>query len=770
MGKRAPGRWALWLVTLAALCALAIWRAGGGSPIETNVLALLPNQHADPALDAATSRSRDAFSQQLLALVSGPDDAATRTAAQVAHRALLKAGLQDSANGTDIGAALALYRHHGFALLDAGESGKLARHGATTLAQAVAVALASPAGMVGLGNDPGGYVGRFITHLPRPYPDFLPDGKLLSAQRGDRRVFLLRLQLPEAAFGAGGSARAAQAVLIARAAVAKSCTQCQFRATGAALFSNAARLQARGESIWLSVTSTLLIMLLIALVYRSLAPHVLGFLQLGASVAAASAAVIAIFGSIHILTLVFGTTLLGIAIDYAFLYFSEYWFGTSAPRAVFGKVRAGLAVGLATGVLAFAFLALTGFPALMQMAVFSVAGLLEAAVVVALIFPVTLTRTAHVPPNRLTDWPQRFIARASRPSRWRYLLPLIVLLLAAPGWWQLRTHDDVRALSHFPASLVTTDSAIRTTLGRFPATGFYLVEGDSMAQALAREAALLDRVKTRLPQSTPLGLSRFVPPPAAQQRSLATWQKLFAQPAALRAAFTATGLPAALADHVETAWQNADKQPLTAAQLLKAVPALQKFVLPTPHGVALMATVFGTRALPDAALAAAADGQAGVRYIQPLTRINDTFGTIRVRATWLVVIGYLLISLILVWRYGAREAVRMLYPPLLALAVTLGALGWLGVPLNVFSVVALILILGLGRDYAVFLREVGARERSAALSVTLSALTTLLGFGLLAASAIPALHAFGLATGIGIAASYLVTPLSLPPTATEDAA
>src|SRR5699024_10985304 len=103
---------------------------------------------------------------------------------------------------------------------------------------------------------------------------------------------------------------------------------------GAALFSHAARDEARSESIWLSVTSTLLIMLLIALVYRSLAPHLLGFLQLGASVAAASAAVIATFGSIHILTLVFGTTLLGIAIDYAFLYFSEYWFGRSTPHEV----------------------------------------------------------------------------------------------------------------------------------------------------------------------------------------------------------------------------------------------------------------------------------------------------------------------------------------------------------------------------------------------------------------------------------------------------
>ncbi len=137
------------------------------------------------------------------------------------------------------------------------------------------------------------------------------------------------------------------------------------------------------------------------------------------------------------------------------------------------------------------------------------------------------------------------------------------------------------------------------------------------------------------------------------------------------------------------------------------------------------------------------------------------------RATGLVIAGYLLISAFLVWRYGRREALRMLYPPLLSLGVTLGVLGWLGQPVNIFVVVALILILGLGRDYAVFLREGGAARRSPALAVSLSALTMLFSFGLLALSRIPALQVFGLATLAGILASYLTAPLSLPPTTTD---
>jgi predicted exporter len=321
VAPRIGARWAIWLVSLAALCAVAAWRVNPAAPIETNILALLPQRHDAKTLDIAAERTRNAFSQQVLALVRGPDDARTGKAAQAALGAMRKAGLQPDDAGSQVAPALDLYRRHHFALLTPAKVRKLDRGGPMALANAVAASLASPAGMVRIGADPGGFLAGFIADLPRPYPDFLPENGLLSARRGSSRVFLLRLTTPAAAFGSEGSQQAAQAVKAARRAVAANCAACRFEATGAALFSDAARREAKQETTWLTIVSTLLIMLLIAYVYRSLAPHLLGFLQLGASVAAAAAAVIAIFGSINILTLVFGTTLLGIAIDYAFLYF-----------------------------------------------------------------------------------------------------------------------------------------------------------------------------------------------------------------------------------------------------------------------------------------------------------------------------------------------------------------------------------------------------------------------------------------------------------------
>ena len=764
LSASALARWAVWSLSLALLCGAAWTRLDRAHPIDTDILAMLPAEQGSAALTAATDRSRDAFVHQVLVLVEGSDNAATHEAALAARRVLLDAGLRADDTGLEVDKVLAAYQARHFALLDADQSTRLAQGGAAAFAADVAVALASPAGLMSsFDKDPGGYLAGFLSRLPRPYADFIPDGPFLSAARDDKRYFLLSLESTGEGFAQQGAMQVTAAVRGARAAATLNCPPCKLTATGAPLFADAAQREAQGETLWLSAASMLLIMVLIAYVFRSLAPHVLAALQLVASVLAACAAVVLFFGSIQILTLVFGTTLLGIAIDYALLYFAEYWFGDAAPSRVMRAVRPGLYMGLATGVAAFGFLLLAGFPALEQIAVFSIAGLVEAALVVVLIFPLTLTARPEVAVTAAVRWPQRFIAAACRPYRWRLWLPLGVLLLCVPGWFMLRSSDDVRELQQLPAELVATDTQIRTTLGQIPPPGFFLVEGRDLDQALSREENLFAQLHGSLPEAMPLGLSRFLPSTAEQQASLAAWGTVFAQPRDLRKALTHLGLPGELADRMQAGWKQDPHAPLDAATLFAAAPDLKRFVIPEADGIALLSTVTGKSDLDAAVLAQAAAAVPGVSFEQPLARIAATFQRIRVRTTWLVVMGYLLISTLLVWRYGRREALRMLYTPLLALGVTLGVLGWLGEPVNIFVIVALILILGLGRDYTVFLREGGAQRRSPALAVSLSALTMLCSFGLLALSAVPALHAFGIATLAGILASFLSAPLSLPP-------
>jgi predicted exporter len=93
-----------------------------------------------------------------------------------------------------------------------------------------------------------------------------------------------------------------------------------------------------------------------------------------------------------------------------------------------------------------------------------------------------------------------------------------------------------------------------------------------------------------------------------------------------------------------------------------------------------------------------------------------------------------------------------------ALAVTIAFVTMLHESLTVIHLVALLLVLGLGLDYALFLsREESASERQATNQAVLAcAASTTLAFGILAGSSIPVLRFLGLTVAAGSAASYVL--------------
>lgn len=78
----------------------------------------------------------------------------------------------------------------------------------------------------------------------------------------------------------------------------------------------------------------------------------------------------------------------------------------------------------------------------------------------------------------------------------------------------------------------------------------------------------------------------------------------------------------------------------------------------------------------------------------------------------------------------------------------------------------MMLVLGVGANYAVFLREGCMRNHAEIgavwIGVALSAATTLLTFGLLGSSAMPVLRSFGMTLASGIIIAVALAPLGMP--------
>jgi predicted exporter len=154
----------------------------------------------------------------------------------------------------------------------------------------------------------------------------------------------------------------------------------------------------------------------------------------------------------------------------------------------------------------------------------------------------------------------------------------------------------------------------------------------------------------------------------------------------------------------------------------------------------------------------AAAGLEGVRWVDQVHEISSVFGHYRRYMGWVVLVSYFTVYCLLYPRYRGATW-RVLVPTVLASVTVLTLLGISGQHLQLFHVLGLLLILGIGVDYGIFFQENLVRRPDLAwLATGLSALSTLLAFGLLGLSKTPALQAFGLTMTIGITMVWLVVP------------
>ncbi|HRW61403.1 MAG TPA: hypothetical protein P5340_12210, partial [Defluviicoccus sp.] len=309
------------------------------------------------------------------------------------------------------------------------------------------------------------------------------------------------------------------------------------------------------------------------------------------------------------------------------------------------------------------------------------------------------------------------------------------------------------------------ENRVGALTGQQVASQFFLVEGRDPADLLAREERLVDRLRQAQREGHLLGhlaLSDFVPSPARQAENRALLAPLIT-PAdgLLRRIGERVGLPAATEDAYAQAFAR-QTAPLELKEWLShaAVQTQARLWLgETGRGVASVVALQGLSDLD--AVRALTDADDKVHFVDFVGDLSDLFGRLRYEATWLTIASYGLVSALTILRYGWRGGLKVMIPSLFAAFVTLAALGLAGEPLTLFSVMALLLVLGIGVDYGLFLRETKGDAEPTVLAVALAAVSTILAFGLLAFSATAAIRAFGLTVFTGISVGFALSPLCL---------
>ena len=758
----------IWLFCVALMACYGVWRVTRGPALQTDLLAMLPDTERNSVAEAAIRSLARTTGDRAMFLVRAGDDARGEAAALRMAGSLARSGafqeVQSTLPQVDPGAVARFYADYRYRL-----PGPVQAGGPAALKALVQGRLASPQG--GLSGtapalDPLGQLDGFLSGLPFSALRLELRDNLLVIPSPDGLNILISAGLSGSAYDPAVQRRVLAAVRAAQDDL-RSFPEARVLRTGVVFYAADARQAAEGEANLFSTLSMLSIFALYVLVFRSGRHLVLGLACVAAGLATAAAGCLLIFGKLYLLTLVCGSCVLGVAVDYSFLYFANQVGAGAAwqARPALRRILPALLVGLATTLLGYSALLAAPFPGLRQIAVFSILGLAGAFITVLLVLPDWLARPGPARPallarlGRLLDWSGRLASRRSLPL-WLGLLALGL----AWGASRVRVDDDVQGLIRPSLELRQQEGAIRQLTGLSNNAAFFLVEGPSEGAVLRGEEKLRQRLARLGPADGVTGIqavSCFVPSPSAQEAALARHR---ARMPDLALALGQVGFRPEAVARLRADLAAAQGRPLTVAAFFQtpfSAPFRMLWLGPTAHGFGSVVFPMGD---PDSTrLAQAAAGIPGVVLVDKARSVTGLLGHYRRIATWALLAAILLVWLLLaLWR-GFRASTAMVAPPCLGMLAALAGCALAGAPVTLFTVMALILLLGFGVDYTVFLAEGGRTDPSALLGVLLAAGATLISYGLLAFSRTPALGGFGLTLALGVAGTTLVSWVALRP-------
>ncbi len=511
----------------------------------------------------------------------------------------------------------------------------------------------------------------------------------------------------------------------------------------------------RAEATARSALATGAIFAVLMFMYRSALLTVLGAVPLLLGVVAALAAVTLIFGEVHGITLAFGFTLFGVAIDYPLHVLSHRRAGDSVA-SIWPVMR----LGCLSTVLAYCALAGAGSAGLAQLGVFSAVGVLVALLASITFLPAVAPRT--VPAGLKATQP--VASFELRHTIW------MLLLLVSGGGLLLQSgndlfSDDLAALTPLPRDTLERDAALRREFGAPEIRYLILVTGPAAEAVLVTTEQLVDDLRSA-PDSVAgvQSVTDLVPSRKTQARrraALRVFRPEFLQDAAAQLGFTADSFDA-LRAALETAPQRADitvdtyrgsqLAPLVESKLYQRQGTWSSLVtlgrIDNLHAVTETIAQYPGARLVD--LKAASVSLVGRYRQEVLLLLAGAFAVVAGVLWWQV-------RTLRRWLWIVGSLAGTVLVTVLLTALVFGSV-------SLFSLIATVLVAGLGFDYLLFLSR-GSDADSAISAASIansrhailaSFLSTAAAFAILGASAVPILASLGFTVLTGVVTAFLL--------------
>ena len=769
----------LWLA-LIGLAALVVVRAR----YTADLSAFLPRTPT-AAQQLLVDQLREGMASQLIIVALEGADSATRARLSTAMAVRLRtdADFSSISNGASIGEDRdrAVLFENRYVLSDAVTPERFTVAGLSSAIQESLDLLASPAGLLAkplLLQDPTGEMVHIVERMSGQGRPRTLDGVWVSQ---DATRALLLAQTRAAGSDTDGQQRAMGAVQDAFTAALAQVPEpyrhdVRLMLSGPGVFAVNARATIEHEVVRLSILSAALIMAFLYAVYRSLPALVLGLLPVASGALAGVAAVALGFGAVHGITLGFGITLIGESVDYSIYLFIQSRRSRAAAddaaanraqwiRSLWPTIR----LGVLTSICGFASLLPSGFPGLAQLGLYSMTGLIAAALVTRFVLPYWLPENFAIrdvaPLGRAVA---ALLQRVSAPGALLGVLALLaglVLYLHRDSLW----NRELSTLSPVSAADQALDGQLRADIGAPDVRYLVIVSGPDRESVLQDVESVTSRLDRLVDDGVIGGFespTRFLPSLAAQRARRASLPEAPQLRERLHQAVATLPLSAERLEPFLKDIEIARTRPLlTRADLEGTSLAAGVDALLSQRGqrwtalLPLRATDSGANAFAidigpvRAAVSQAAAGRAVVLDIK--READALYSTYMSEAMRLSLAGFAGIVVLLLFALRSPlRVVRVVAPLVLAVLTVAAGLVIAGRQLNILNLIGMLLIVAVGSNYALFFDRRATDQQAGAAALTLASIlvangTTILAFGVLATSTVPILSALGLTVAPG---------------------
>ncbi len=539
--------------------------------------------------------------------------------------------------------------------------------------------------------------------------------------------------------------------------------------SGPSVFAVESRAVIKKDAKWLSMLGGGFVIVLLLVTYRSFTILCLSLVPLITGLLVAGITTFLTFDFIHGMTLAFGATLIGVAIDYPLHACAHLKSDRSARETIMG-VWPTIRLGATTTAIGYGAMLFSSFPGLSQLGLFAIVGLLTAAAATRWLLPV-LAPTKVKTPIPWASWlPLQHVG-----PRLSIIVPISIVLsvsylgLSEKPFWEM----DIANLSPISKDLRDQDAWLRNDLGAPAVRDMIVVVAPNEQQVLEQSEDLTVTLEQLIDRGHMTGYdmaANYLPSIRLQKLR----QQALPDQASLRNALKEAQRdlpfkPGLFDPFIQSIATAKTLRPLEN-QTIQGTPfetKIRSLLYPLDDqwiGTILIRDVQNRRAIQDAIQM---EKLSSVHYLDLKTESNSMVTTYRQEVLTYLAIG--IGCLIMILGLGLKSFLKVaavLFPIAGSIMLDLAILHALGERLSLFHLAALLLVFGIGLDYTLFFQRPHhtAAERQQTISaIMVCSLTTIAVFGLLACSQTPVLRGIGLTAFFGSLTCFFFAAMCSPP-------